>query len=240
MDILDPLHGALQAKGTGSAPAEIHFLDTQQHVYKMVTSNIFPLFVALNPLGSCSSGWWANFQQCLFLPLWLNLRRISGLWREQSSLRQRYFLSLLLALGCVEVDCLRVGLSRCRCPIGHIDVDTEWPHDVHANEAGRRFQAHNNYKTGSAASLAPLDVEMLSSAGNLQGSTVCTVHCPLKLLQGTPLGAVAPPDGKPETGYGSSREHKTEDGDVFQSELACDGWPYSSPNRGNLGLTWPP
>ena len=77
---------------------------------------------------------------------------------------------------------------------------------------------------------------MLSSAGNLQGFTVCTVHCPLKLLQGPPLGAVAPSDGKPEAGYGSSRVHKTEDRDAFQSELACNGRPYSIPNRGHLGL----
>ena len=130
------------------------------------------------------------------------------------------------------MDCLRVGLSRGRGSISYIDVDTEWPHDVHADEAGRRFQAHDNYKTGSTTSLAPLDVEMLSFTGNLQGFTVSIVYRPLKLLQGT----VVPPDGKPEAGYGSSRVHETEDGYAFQSELACDGWSYSAPNRGHLGL----
>ena len=59
---------------------------------------------------------------------------------------------------------------------------------------------------------------MLSSAGNLQGFTVCTVHCPLELLQGSPLGVVAPP----QAGHGGSRVHKTEDGDAVQRELACD------------------
>ena len=134
------------------------------------------------------------------------------------------------------MDCLRVGLSRGCCPISYIVVDTEWPHDVHADEAGQRFQAHDNYEAGLAASFAPLDVEMLSSAGNLQVFTVGTMHHPLKLPQGPPLGVIAPPDGKPEAGYGSSRVHKTEDGDAFQSELACDGWPHSAPNRGHLGL----
>ena len=28
-------------------------------------------------------------------------------------------------------------LSRGCCPISYIDADTEWPHDVHADEAGR-------------------------------------------------------------------------------------------------------
>ena len=77
---------------------------------------------------------------------------------------------------------------------------------------------------------------MLSSAGNLQRFTVCTVHCPLELLQGSPLGTVAPPDREPQAGHGGSRIHKTEDRDAFQRELACDGWPYSAPNRGHLGL----
>ena len=77
---------------------------------------------------------------------------------------------------------------------------------------------------------------MLSFSGNLQGFTVGTVYRPLKLLQGPPLGAVAPPDGKPEAGYGGSHVHEAEDEDAFQSELACDGWPHSAPNRGHLGL----
>ena len=52
---------------------------------------------------------------------------------------------------------------------------------------------------------------------------MCTVHCPLELLQGSPLGAVAPPDREPQADHGGSRIHKTEDGDAFQRELICDG-----------------
>ena len=130
------------------------------------------------------------------------------------------------------MDCLKVGLSRGRSPIGYVNVDMEWPHDVHADEAGPGFQAYDDYKTGSTASFTPLNVEMLSFSGNLQGFTVGTMYHPLKLLQGT----VAPPDGKPEAGYGGSRVHEAEDGNAFQSELACDGWPHSAPNRGHLGL----
>ena len=115
-------------------------------------------------------------------------------------------------------------------------MDVEGPHDVHAYEAGRRFQAHDDNEAGSSASLTPLDVEMLVFSGNLEGFAMCTVHRPLKLLQGPPLGTVAPPDGKPEASYGGSRVHKAEDGNALLSELACDGWPHSAPNRGHLGL----
>ena len=115
-------------------------------------------------------------------------------------------------------------------------MNAEWPHNVHADEAGRRFQAYDDNKTGSSASLTSLDVEMLGFSGNLEGFTVCTVHRLLKLLQGPPLGTVEPPDGKPEASYGGSRVHEAEDGNAFQSELACDGWPHSTPNRCHLGL----
>ena len=115
-------------------------------------------------------------------------------------------------------------------------MNVEWRHNVHAYEAGRRFQAHDDNEAGSSASLTPLNVEMLGFSGNLEGFTVCTMHRPLKQLQGPPLGVVAPPDGKPEASYGGSRVHEAEDGNAFQSELVCDGWPHSAPNRGHLGL----
>ena len=134
------------------------------------------------------------------------------------------------------MHCLRIGLSWGCCAIRHVYVDTERPHNIHADEAGRRLQAHNDDEAGSTASFAPLDVEMLSSAGNLQRFTVRTMHCPLKFLQGSPLGMVAPPDREPQAGHRGSCIHKTEDRDAFQRELACDGWPYSASNRGHLGL----
>ena len=59
------------------------------------------------------------------------------LWGAQSSSRQRHFLSLLLALGRIQMDCMRVGLSRGSYSISYVYVDTEWPHNVHADEAGR-------------------------------------------------------------------------------------------------------
>ena len=96
-------------------------------------------------------------------------------------------------------------------------------------------------KLARAASLTPLDVEMLSFSGNLQGFLVGTVYRPLKLLQGPALGAVAPPDGKPEVGYGGSRVHEAEDGYAFQSELACDGpGPTAHPTGVTLALGDPP
>ena len=80
---------------------------------------------------------------------------------------------------------------------------------------------------------------MLGLSSNLEWFAVCAVHCPLKLSQGPPLGAVAPPDVEPEAGHGRSSVHKTEDGDAFQSQLAGDGRTYHTPNLGHLGLRWP-
>ena len=134
------------------------------------------------------------------------------------------------------MHCLRIGLSWVCCAIRHVYVDAERPHNVHADEAGRRLQAHNDDEAGSTTSFAPLYVKVLSSAGNLQRFAVCTVHSSLELLQGPPLGTVAPPDREPQAGYGGSCIHQTEDRDAFQRESACDVWPYSAPNWGHLGL----
>ena len=94
-------------------------------------------------------------------------------------------------------------------------MDAEWPHDIHAYETRRRLQAHDYNEAGLPASLTPLKVQMLSFSSNLEWFVVCTVHCPLKLLQGPPLGAVAPPDGKPEASHRCSRVHEAEDRDAF-------------------------
>ena len=96
-------------------------------------------------------------------------------------------------------------------------VDAEWPHNVHAYKARRRFQADYYYEARPSASLAPLKVQMLSFSSNLERFAMCTVHSPLKLPQGSPLGAVAPPDGKPEASHRCSCVHETEDRDAFQS-----------------------
>ena len=98
-------------------------------------------------------------------------------------------------------------LSWCGCTVGHVYVDTERPHNVHANEAGRRLQAHNDNEAGPTTSFAPLYVQVLSLTGNLQWFAICTMHCALKLLQGSPLGAVAPPNSEPHAGHGGSRVH---------------------------------
>ena len=63
-------------------------------------------------------------------------------------------------------------------------MDAERPHDIHAYEAWWRFQAYDDNEAGPPASLAPLEVQMLGFSSNLEWFTVCTVHCPLKLLQG--------------------------------------------------------
>ena len=79
----------------------------------------------------------------------------------------------------------------------HIYVNAEWPHNIHADKTRRRLQADYHYEARPSASLTPLKVQMLSFSSNLEWFAVCTVHCPLKLPQGPPLGAVAPPDVEP-------------------------------------------
>ena len=105
------------------------------------------------------------------------------------------------------MHCLRVRLSWGGCAIRHVYVDAERPHNIHANEAGRRFQAHNDNEAGPTTSFAPLYIQVLSFDGNLQRFAVCTVHCALELLQGSPLGVVAPPDREPHAGHGGSCVH---------------------------------
>ena len=63
---------------------------------------------------------------------------------------------------------LRVRLSWRGGAIGHVYVDAERPHNVHANEAGRRLQAHNDNEAGPSASLTTLEVQMLSFPSNLE------------------------------------------------------------------------
>ena len=86
------------------------------------------------------------------------------------------------------------------------------------------------------ANFATLQVQMLGFASNLEWFTVCAVYCPLKWLQGLPLGVVAPPDRESKADNRRSSVHKAEDGNAFQSQLAGDGWAYCAPNRGLLGL----
>ena len=86
-------------------------------------------------------------------------------------------------------------------------MDAEQPHNVHANEAGRRLQAHNDNEAGLTTSFTPLYIKVLGFSGNLQWFAVCTMHRALKLLQGSPLGAVVPPNSELHAGYRGSRVH---------------------------------
>ena len=61
-------------------------------------------------------------------------------------------------------------------------MDAERPHNVHANEAGRQFQAHNDNEAGLTTSFTPLYVQVLGFTSNLQWFAVCTMHRALKLL----------------------------------------------------------
>ena len=83
----------------------------------------------------------------------------------------------------------------------HVYVDAEWPHNVHAYETLQRFQADYYYEARPSANLAPLEVQMLSFSSDLEWFAMCAVDSSLELPQGPPLGAVAPPHGKPEASY---------------------------------------
>ena len=77
---------------------------------------------------------------------------------------------------------LWVTLSWRGCAIGDIYMYPKWSHNVHTNEAGRRLQDHYDDKTSPSSLFTPLNVQVLSSPGNLQWLAVCTVHCTLELL----------------------------------------------------------
>ena len=83
----------------------------------------------------------------------------------------------------------------------HVYVDAEWPHDVHAYETRRRFQADYDNEACPSTSLTPMKIQMLCFSSDLGGFAVCAVDSSLELPQGPPLGAVAQPDGKPEASH---------------------------------------
>ena len=112
-----------------------------------------------------------------------------------------------LALSGIQVYRLWIWLSWGGCAISYVNMDAERPHNFHTNEAGRRLQAHNDNKAGPTTSFTPLYVQVLGFTGNLQWLAVCTMHCSLILLQGPPLGAVAPQNREPQAGYGGSCVH---------------------------------
>ena len=76
---------------------------------------------------------------------------------------------------------------------------------------------------------------MLRFPRDLQRFPVCAVHDSPKRLQGTPLGAVAPPHRESHASYRIASVDKAEDWGALESELAGDGWAYRTPNRGHLG-----
>ena len=83
----------------------------------------------------------------------------------------------------------------------HVYVDAEWPHNVHAYQTWWRFRADYDNEARPSTRLTLLKVQMLSFSSNLERFAVCTVHIPLKLPHGSPLGTVAPPDGKPKASH---------------------------------------
>ena len=83
----------------------------------------------------------------------------------------------------------------------YIDVNAEWPHNIHTDQTGQRLQADYHYKTGPSTSLTPLEIQMLSFSSDLEWFAMCAMDSSLELPQGPPLGAVAPPDGKPEASH---------------------------------------
>ena len=85
--------------------------------------------------------------------------------------------------------------------MSHVYVDAEWPHDVHAYETRRRLQADYYNEARPSASLTPLKVQILGFSSDLERFAVRAVDSSLELPQGSPLGAVVPPDGKPEASH---------------------------------------
>ena len=79
-------------------------------------------------------------------------------------------------------------------------------------------------------------LRVLSFPSYLEWFAVGAVDDPLERLQETPLGAVLPPHRESHTGHQGAGVDEAEDWDALEVELAGDGWPYHTPNRGHLGL----
>ena len=63
----------------------------------------------------------------------------------------------------------------------YIDVNEEWPHNIHTDQTGRRLQSNYHYKTGPSASLTPLEIQMLSFSCDLERFAMCAVDSSLEL-----------------------------------------------------------
>ena len=77
---------------------------------------------------------------------------------------------------------------------------------------------------------------MLGFTSYLERFAVGAVDDPLEGLQGTPLGAVLPPHRDSHAGHRGAGVEESKDWDAPEVELASDGWPYRTPNSGQLGL----
>ena len=107
----------------------------------------------------------------------------------------------ILLLGGVEMDGLWIWLRGRSSAVGHIDVDTQRPQDIHPNQDSGRFEADDYYEAGPSSSFAPLEVKVLGLPCDLEWFAVCTVDDSLERLQGTPLGAVLPPHRESHAGH---------------------------------------
>ena len=75
-------------------------------------------------------------------------------------------------------------------------------------------------KAGSSPCLTPLDVQMPGSSCYVEWFTVCTMHSTGKRLQSPPLGAVAPPNGKAQTGDRRPSVYQSSDWNALNLEQA--------------------
>ena len=107
----------------------------------------------------------------------------------------------VLFLGGVEMDGLQIRLRGRGGAVGHIDADTQRAHDIHPNQYRGRFEADDHYEAAPSSSFAPLEVKVLGFPRDLERFAVGTVDDPLKVLQGTPLGAVLPPHRESHAGH---------------------------------------
>ena len=116
-----------------------------------------------------------------------------------------------LLLGRIQIDRLRIRLSRRRGAVSDINTDAKRPHDVHPKQARRGFQPNNNYEAGAPACFTPLQIQMLRFFRYLERFPVSVVHNSPKWLQGTTLGAVSPPHRESHASYRSASVDEPED-----------------------------
>ena len=82
------------------------------------------------------------------------------------------------------MDGLWIWLRGRSGAVGHIDADTQRPHDIHPNQDRGRFEADDYYEAGPSSSFTPLEAKVLGLPRDLEWFGVGTMDDTLESFKG--------------------------------------------------------